>query len=62
MQASNVILDSLPPDDAGVLRDILKPVRLEQARILFESGESITHVYFPTSATSRWSSPFRPAK
>jgi CRP-like cAMP-binding protein len=50
MQASNVILDSMPPGDAGALRDILKPVHLEQARILFESGESITHVYFPTSA------------
>jgi CRP-like cAMP-binding protein len=40
----------LPPDDAGVLRDILKPVRLEQARVVFEAGEAITHVYFPTSA------------
>lgn len=50
MQSSNIILDSLPPQDADALRDILKPVRLEQARILFEAGEAITHVYFPTSA------------
>jgi CRP-like cAMP-binding protein len=50
VQATNAILDSLPAGDAAALRKILKTVRLEQQKVLSDPGDTITHVYFPTSA------------
>jgi CRP-like cAMP-binding protein len=47
---SNLLLASLSPGDAAALLPHLKPVRLEHQTILYEAGEAITVVYFPTTA------------
>ena len=46
----NLLLDSLSPADAAALKPHLKPVHLEQKRILFEAGGIVPAVYFPTGA------------
>jgi hypothetical protein len=50
MPKSNLLLDSLSAGDAAALHPNLKPVFLDQQKILFEAGEPIDAVYFPT----RW--------
>jgi CRP-like cAMP-binding protein len=47
---SNRLLASLSSTDAEALRPHLKPVQLKQQKILYETGDAITDVYFPTSA------------
>jgi CRP-like cAMP-binding protein len=50
MSKSNLLLDSLSPGDTAALRQHLKPVFLDQQKILFDAGEPIDAVYFPTGA------------
>jgi CRP-like cAMP-binding protein len=47
---SNAILASLSAGDASTLRPHLKPIHLPQKTILYEAGDTIKSVYFPTSA------------
>jgi CRP-like cAMP-binding protein len=46
----NAILASLSPSDAAALRPHLKATHLPQKTVLFEVGDTIRTVYFPTSA------------
>jgi len=50
MPNSNAILLSLPPGDSAALGPHLKAVHLESKRILFNPGDVIDEVYFPTGA------------
>ncbi|SHI06175.1 Crp/Fnr family transcriptional regulator [Bradyrhizobium erythrophlei] len=50
MPNSNAIFASLSASDASALRPHLKSVHLESRRILFDVGDVIDSVYFPTSA------------
>src|SRR3954453_3010693 len=50
MSKSNLLLDSLSPGDTAALHSHLKPVFLDQKKILFDAGEPIDAVYFPTGA------------
>ncbi len=47
MPNSNRILAALSPGDAAALKPCLKPIRLEQKKILYEAGDRIDTVYFP---------------
>lgn len=47
MPNSNKLLASLSASDAAALKPHLKPIRLEQKRILYEAGDLIDTVYFP---------------
>jgi CRP-like cAMP-binding protein len=46
----NLLLSLLSPSDLKHLEPHLKPTRFEQHHVLFEADETISHVYFPTSA------------
>ncbi|MET4023388.1 Crp/Fnr family transcriptional regulator [Bradyrhizobium sp. S3.2.12] len=46
----NAILASLPEGDKAALKPHLKATHLQQKTVLFETGDTITAVYFPTSA------------
>src|SRR3954451_5953414 len=46
--SSNFFLASLSPADAASIRPYLRPVELEHKKILFEAGDRIGHLYFPT--------------
>jgi CRP-like cAMP-binding protein len=46
---SNLLLDSLPDSDRARLAPHLKKNELRQGHILFEAGDSIPAVYFPSS-------------
>jgi CRP-like cAMP-binding protein len=48
--SSNFLLASLSPADAASIQPCLRPVELEHKKILFEAGDKIGHVYFPTGA------------
>ena len=50
MLQSNAILTSLSESDTAALRPHLKATHLEQKRVLFEAGDTISAVYFPTTA------------
>jgi CRP-like cAMP-binding protein len=50
LYASNAILASLTERDLRTLGPHLKPVHLTQKTILYESGEFIPSIYFPTKA------------
>jgi len=50
MLQSNVILSSLSASDAAALRPHLKAIHLPQKTVLYDPGDSIDKVYFPTSA------------
>jgi CRP-like cAMP-binding protein len=50
MSKTNLLLDSLSSGDAAALRLHLKPIFLDQQRILYDAGQPIDAVYFPTSA------------
>jgi CRP-like cAMP-binding protein len=47
---SNALLGSLGPDDIAAIQPLLKKVRLDQKRVLFEPGDVIDKVYFPIDA------------
>jgi CRP-like cAMP-binding protein len=46
----NLLLSSLSESDNALLAPLLKPIRLDQQKILFEMGSEVPRVYFPTSA------------
>jgi len=48
--SGNLLLASLSEGDAAALRPHLKPIHLDHAKVLFESGEEVTDIYFPTGA------------
>jgi CRP-like cAMP-binding protein len=50
MSQSNAILASLSAGDTSTLRPFLKPIHLPQKTVLYEAGDTIKSVYFPTSA------------
>jgi CRP-like cAMP-binding protein len=46
----NLLLASFSPSDLAAIRPHLKLVELEQQHLLFEAGDVVEHVYFPTGA------------
>ena len=50
MASRNLILQSLSPSDKSLLEPHLKPVDLQQAKVLFEAGNTVDAVYFPYTA------------
>jgi CRP-like cAMP-binding protein len=48
--SGNLLLASLSESDAAALRPYLKSVHLDHQRVLFEAGEKVTDIYFPTGA------------
>jgi CRP-like cAMP-binding protein len=44
------VLASLSPGDAASIRPYLRPIELEHKKVLYEAGDKIKHVYFPTGA------------
>jgi CRP-like cAMP-binding protein len=48
--SGNLLLASLSESDAAALRPHLKSVHLERQKVLFEAGNKVTDVYFPTGA------------
>jgi CRP-like cAMP-binding protein len=46
----NQILASLPDEDYQRLAPHLKDVTLDHGKVLYEMGEGVEHVYFPTNA------------
>jgi CRP-like cAMP-binding protein len=48
--SSNLLLASLSASDAADLQPHLKPVHLEHDKVLFEAGEKVAAIYFPTGA------------
>jgi hypothetical protein len=60
--SSNLLLSSLGPSELASLRPHLRPFSFEQGKILYESGDRISGVYFPFDAIVRWWSFFRRAK
>ena len=50
MPQSNAIIAALPSSDAAALLPLLKNIHLESKTILFNPGDLIDSVYFPTSA------------
>jgi CRP-like cAMP-binding protein len=50
MLRSNAILASLSAGDASALRPHLKPAHLPQKTVLYEAGDTVRSIYFPTNA------------
>ena len=48
--STNHLLASLPPDDWARIAPLLEAVDLPLGQVLYESGNKMTHVYFPTTA------------
>ena len=50
MLTANLLLASLSAGDAAAIQPHLSPAHLEHQKILFDTGDLIDVVYFPTSA------------
>ena len=50
MSQPNAVLASLSAGDAAALQPHLRPVQLRQKTVLYEAGDIVKSVYFPTSA------------
>lgn len=50
LPTNNHLLASLPPADLQRWMLLLEPVAMPLGQVLYESGATMTHVYFPTSA------------
>ena len=48
--SGNSLLASLSESDAAALRPHLKSIYLDHQRVLFEAGDKVTDIYFPTGA------------
>jgi CRP-like cAMP-binding protein len=48
--SSNLLLASLSASDAAALQPHLRSIYLEHEKILFEAGEEVAAIYFPTGA------------
>jgi CRP-like cAMP-binding protein len=49
IQSQNHLLASLPSADFELLRPHLKHIELAHEKVLFEAGDTVTHIYFPHS-------------
>jgi CRP-like cAMP-binding protein len=49
IQSQNHLLASLPSADFELLRPHLKQIELAHETVLFEAGDTVTHIYFPHS-------------
>jgi CRP-like cAMP-binding protein len=47
---NNSLLDALPDPEWQRWQPILEPVEMPLGQVLYESGATLTHVYFPTTA------------
>ena len=47
--SSNHLLDRIPADEREKLDMRLEPITLDAGQVLYEPGDPLTHVYFPTS-------------
>jgi CRP-like cAMP-binding protein len=47
---SNQLLDALPPADLARWAPLLEPVDMPLGQVLYESGITLSHVYFPVTA------------
>ena len=47
--SSNLLLASFLSDDIELLKAHLRPVHYDQGHVLFEAGDRVASVYFPTS-------------
>ena len=47
---TNHLLSALPKDEFARIEPSLEPVTLALGEVLYESGDRMTHVYFPTTA------------
>jgi hypothetical protein len=50
MPHSNPLLESPSSGDAEALRPHLERISPEQQKIMYEAGDAVTAIYFPTSA------------
>jgi CRP-like cAMP-binding protein len=50
MPRANAILNAISPGDSAALRPHLRTVHLESKNVLFQAGDKIETVYFPTDA------------
>ena len=50
MQFRNFLLSALRPDDAAALTPHLREISLSRSQVLFEPGQPVESVYFPSSA------------
>lgn len=50
MAGQNLILQSLSAGDLGLLEPHLKRVDLQQQKVLYEAGDTVNSVYFPSTA------------
>lgn len=50
VQSSNALLASMPPAEWARIAPQLEAVELPLGKVLYESGASMSHVYFPTTA------------
>lgn len=50
MSGRNLILQSLSAGDLSLLEPHLKPVDLQQTKVLYEAGDTVNAVYFPYTA------------
>lgn len=50
MAPQNLLIESLAGSDRALLLPHLKPIELKQQTILYEAGDTVDVVYFPTSA------------
>jgi CRP-like cAMP-binding protein len=48
--SGNSLLASFSESDVTALRPHLKSVHLDHERVLFEAGDKVTDIYFPTGA------------
>jgi CRP-like cAMP-binding protein len=46
----NHLLSALPAEEYSLIESRLDPVRLQLGQVLYESGDRLSHVYFPTTA------------
>ena len=46
----NHLLSALPPEEAGRWKPQLERVEMPLGQVLYESGRTLSHVYFPTTA------------
>lgn len=49
-QSSNALLNSMPPTEWARIASQLEVVDLPLGKVLYESGATMSHVYFPTTA------------
>jgi len=49
-QSSNDLLASMPPTEWARIASQLEPIELPLGKVLYESGATMSHVYFPTTA------------